>query len=287
MKGTVLLMHLMQGMERTKKGKFEGGDTAWEEEKLGSYATSEVRLVEIQENICKDIEEGRDQCYALHEEYDSMIEDWWLKHQTTNADLYEYLCVKYAKKCCSEGHFGVDCLPCPGFPDNMCNGNGKCKGSGTRKGNGKCLCDEGYGGDLCDSCADGYFQAYKDDKMLMCSKCHASCEGGCTNAGPKGTKLLVYNRIKLNIFYIVACIKCGPGWLMNNEKECLDMNECSAPKPICSPLQFCVNTEGSYKCLDCDRSCAGCTGDGPDMCLRCASGYEMRDNMCIGNIIFL
>ena len=31
----------------------------------------------------------------------------------------------------------------------ICSGNGKCKGEGTRKGNGKCACDTGYGGDTC------------------------------------------------------------------------------------------------------------------------------------------
>lgn len=41
-------------MERTARNHFGGGDTAWEEEKLGSYATSEVRLVEIQEHLCED-----------------------------------------------------------------------------------------------------------------------------------------------------------------------------------------------------------------------------------------
>ena len=31
----------------------------------------------------------------------------------------------------------------------ICSGNGKCKGDGTRKGNGKCACDSGYGGETC------------------------------------------------------------------------------------------------------------------------------------------
>lgn len=73
---------------------------------------------------------------------------------------------------------------------------------------------------------------------------------------------------------------------MDKEKGCLDVNECAAPKSPCTPLQFCVNTEGGYRCLDCDRSCAGCTGDGPDMCINCASGYYKKDNMCIGKNFF-
>jgi hypothetical protein len=48
-------------MERTARGKFEGGDAAWEEERLGSYSRSEVRLVEIQEKLCTNVERGKDQ----------------------------------------------------------------------------------------------------------------------------------------------------------------------------------------------------------------------------------
>ena len=44
------------------RGKFEGGDAAWEEKNQGSgYAKSEVRFVEIQEDICKDLDRGETQ----------------------------------------------------------------------------------------------------------------------------------------------------------------------------------------------------------------------------------
>ena len=46
-------------MTDVHRGKFEGGDAAWEEKNQGSgYAKSEVRLVEIQEDICKDLDRG-------------------------------------------------------------------------------------------------------------------------------------------------------------------------------------------------------------------------------------
>jgi len=32
----------------------------------------------------------------------------------------------------------------------------------------------------------------------------------------------------------------------------------------------------------CDRACESCEGDGPDMCTRCAQGYTLRDNVCVG-----
>jgi hypothetical protein len=60
------------------------------------------------------------------------------------------------------------------------------KGAGTRKGNGKCSCDAGYEGDFCDSCAAAYYKAYQDEHKLLCSPCHSSCQGPCTQAGYKG-----------------------------------------------------------------------------------------------------
>ncbi len=56
-----LVNSFVNGMERTARGKFEGGDADWEESRLGNYATSEVRLVEIQEKLCTDIAKGEDQ----------------------------------------------------------------------------------------------------------------------------------------------------------------------------------------------------------------------------------
>ena len=34
--------------------------------------------------------------------------------------------------------------------------------------------------------------------------------------------------------------------------------------------------------IECDKSCAGCDGDGPDMCLTCADGYTLKDDLCVG-----
>lgn len=37
---------------------------------------------------------------------------------------------------------------------------------------------------------------------------------------------------------------------------------------------------------ECDRSCEGCTGDGPDLCFKCADGYDLRDGLCTGMFLF-
>lgn len=50
-----------KGMERTARGKFEGGDANWEETRLRNYAFSEVRLVEIQEKLCSEVSVGKNQ----------------------------------------------------------------------------------------------------------------------------------------------------------------------------------------------------------------------------------
>lgn len=257
----VLVDSFKKEMERTARGKFEGGDAAWEEERLGSYSHSEVRLVEIQEKLCSSVERGKDQCHALAEEVEQYIEDWWFENQ--GEDLHKYLCIDTLKSCCPDNHYGANCKPCPGFPDNVCNKNGKCKGAGTRKGNGKCSCDAGYEGDLCDSCAPTYYKSYQDEQKLLCSPCHSSCQGSCTQAGPKG------------------CSVCSPGWFMDTEKGCLDVNECFMNPNPCKRNEFCVNSDGSYTCLACDRACESCEGDGPDMCTRCAQGYTLQDNVCV------
>lgn len=173
-------------MDKTSKGKFEGGDVSWEEEKLGSYSQSEVRLVETQELVCADVEEGKDQCYAFNEQYDSIIEDWWFNYQLKEENLFQFLCIDNIKICCPDLHYGPNCLPCLGYPDQVCSNNGKCKGSGTRKGNGKCSCDTEYDGEKCDQCASNYYESYRDNNKLLCSKCHVSCEGQCAKEGPTG-----------------------------------------------------------------------------------------------------
>lgn len=52
-------------MERTARGKFEGGDSAWEASKLKKYSRSEVRLTEVQEILCTDVTTGQLQVMSL------------------------------------------------------------------------------------------------------------------------------------------------------------------------------------------------------------------------------
>lgn len=215
-------------MEKTARGKHESGDTAWEEQNLNVYAKSEVRFAEIADHICSDLSRSQDQCFAFFEEIEDELSLWFTKEQDVHPDLYEHLCIKIKEMCCPPNTYGQNCSPC-----NDCNGNGACKGNGTRKGSGKCTCHAGYTGDNCSDCALDYYESFRDDTKLLCTKCHAACEKktGCTGAGGKG------------------CRVCKKGWTMDSEQGCVDIDECAAGTNKCTTNEFCVNNEGSFECL--------------------------------------
>ncbi|KAG7199952.1 hypothetical protein KM043_014383 [Ampulex compressa] len=261
----ILINSFKKGIERTTREKFDGGDAAWEEDKLGKYGRSETRLTEIQEKLCTEIERGENQCHSLAAEVESRIEEWWFKYQDEYPDIYDYICIKELQRCCPKDHYGPQCTPCLGIPNNICTNNGKCKGAGTRKGDGTCACDRGYAGRLCAECASGYYESYKDENKVLCSQCHIACSDTCKGPGPKN------------------CDKCNNGWHMLDNRGCVDIDECLKSDTSCPGNQFCVNSEGSYTCIDCDKACDGCTGDGPDMCIKCADGYHKQNNLCINS----
>lgn len=52
----------------------------------------------------------------------------------------------------------------------------------------------------------------------------------------------------------LGCVDCSEGWYKDDDRGCVDINEC-AEGSVCKTNQFCVNNEGSYKCLgkNCSR----------------------------------
>lgn len=191
-----------------------------------------MRLTEIQESLCKDVKKGENQCHDLAVELESGIEDWWFQHQDNYPDIYVYICIKHAKMCCPKDHYGPECKKCHGYPDKICSNNGKCKGSGTRKGNGNCLCDKGYRGETCSDCAVGHYEAYRDENKVLCSSCHVSCAGGCKASGALNCQG-----------------GCKNGWQENGEEGCVDIDECKESEKYCPGNQFCINKDGNYSCL--------------------------------------
>lgn len=251
-----------KGLERTARGKYEGGDAAWEEEKLKkSYKRSDMRLIDIQDGLCRENREHSSQCHSIAEKAEEFIEEWWSQDPDKPDNLYTYICIEKMKVCCPEHHYGKDCLPCIGDHSNLCSGRGKCRGDGTRKGNGTCLCDKGYSGENCNSCDMGYFEAKQDTNI--CLPCHTACVD-CRGVSQRD------------------CIACKPGFLFDADDGCTDINECDDIN-TCKKNQFCLNSLGSYTCIACDKSCAGCHGDGPDLCRKCAKGYSKKGELCISD----
>lgn len=244
-------------LRKTERGKHEGGDAAWEEAKLKTYSRSEMRLVEIQEGLCSDVKKHQDQCYAVAEEAEHLLEQWWVYEDSNSQDLFIWLCVKTLQYCCPSNHYGALCSPCPiDGNDVVCGGRGFCDGEGTRKGNGTCTCKKGFSGELCESCAENFYST--DDKL--CKPCHRACNG-CNGEGT------------------VACKSCNSGWQIELG-ECKDINECHS-KDSCKSSQFCVNLEGSYTCKYCDSSCKSCSGEGPENCTLCESNNSLWNGMCL------
>ncbi|XP_050792295.1 protein disulfide isomerase CRELD2 [Gopherus flavomarginatus] len=247
-----------QGLTDTAKKNFGGGNTAWEERTLSKYESSEIRLVEIIENLC---DSSNFECNNMVEEHEEHIENWWFKLKKKYPDLYKWFCIETTEVCCPSGTYGPDCLACRGGSERPCHGNGKCDGDGTRGGDGSCSCNREYTGEFCLECTDGYFSVLKNDTHSVCAACHDACKT-CTGSTDKD------------------CKDCKEGWIKNEDETCVDVDECAVEASPCKDDQYCLNTNGSFICKACDTSCVGCTGEGPDKCKNCLSGYTIEDEKC-------
>merc|ERR1712176_40402 len=235
----------MKHFNKTKGQNFGGGNTAWEEKSLGTYATSETRLVEILETAATKCNH---KCGSLLEDQEEYLEEWFFKRQD-KTDLFEDLCVDHLKRCCLKNRWGPDCAECPGGVEDPCSGKGKCRGEGDREvekkenkreGTGTCQCNLGYKGTICDTCSDRYVRVGE-----ICEECSTLCKSqNCTAPGPKG------------------CVECRMGYEMLEETGCTDINECEREGMGCGdPLEDCVNSAGSYECV-------------------CKKGYKRVDGKC-------
>lgn len=245
-------------LDQTSRGKYEGGDAAWEEAKLKSYSRSEIRLVEIQEGLCSELKTHQDACYAIAEESEQVLEQWWFKKDSVSLDLYTWLCIDTLRHCCPSNHYGDACTACPQDGNNkVCAGHGQCDGAGTRKGNGTCICKKGYTGTLCDECAKNFHKT----SLGSCKICHKACDG-CGGAGAD------------------ACEACNPGWQLQSG-ICVDIDECASL--VCEPHQYCSNIEGSYSCNECESTCRTCIGEGSSNCTSCESTNVLWFGTCIAS----
>lgn len=221
-----------------------------------------IDLEKIKKGVCKDIASDgeRERCRDFFFTKIGTIQKW--KHSTSKANFFDFVCIKELKYCCPRNSYGPKCTKCI-----ECNKNEHCHGEGTRSGNGTCVCKEGYTGNKCAFCARHYYLHNGNQQSTSmgreCRPCHRSCLY-CRHGGPTG------------------CEVCRSGYTWIPTYGCSDVDEClQNDGKICGDNTFCVNTEGSYFCYECDRACDGCNGDGPDMCLKCAKGYNLEKGNCV------
>ncbi|XP_072097152.1 cysteine-rich with EGF-like domain protein 2 isoform X1 [Mobula birostris] len=255
--------NFLKGVENTSRKNFGGGNTDWEERYLSKYEISETRLVEIMESLCENSEF---ECHLMVETNEDHIERWWFTMQKEHSDFFHWFCVDTIKVCCPAGSFGVDCDGCPGGMDKPCSGHGTCDGDGTRAGDGSCSCTKEYKGPECLDCADGYYSEFQNETDSLCTACHPACK---TCSGPSNHN----------------CSECANGWVETVTNEdgvaCDDIDECAAEIFPCKERKYCSNTEGSYSCEACHNACDACTGEGPESCLNCTTGYSMEGSKCV------
>ncbi|KAI1690628.1 calcium-binding EGF domain-containing protein [Ditylenchus destructor] len=234
----------------------------------------------------------------IAEDSEDWLEEWFTKRQKAQPDLGKALCIEELKMCCAAGHFGPECSACPGVQtqengemSKPCNGFGDCDGDGTRTGTGKCDCNWGYNGDLCNECSADFFPVMQNETLVECKECYEGCKDGCTSEGPK------------------SCKACKEGYLWDENEGCKDIDECKlsaqatdeSSKKCTKDHELCVNTEGSFNCEcekdyvreddkddgacifdpeKCFEGCAdGCTSEGPKGCKSCKEGYKMDENL--------
>uniref|UniRef100_A0A915JTY5 C-type lectin domain-containing protein n=1 Tax=Romanomermis culicivorax TaxID=13658 RepID=A0A915JTY5_ROMCU len=99
----------LYGMAQTRKAHFGGGNTAWEEERLGKYQNSEVRYHDIADYVCKTYEslklekDDERKCHDFMADNEEDLETWYFHKQNQAPDLKLWFCIEKTKSPCLSG----------------------------------------------------------------------------------------------------------------------------------------------------------------------------------------
>ncbi|RJO68565.1 MAG: hypothetical protein C4523_07410 [Myxococcales bacterium] len=165
---------------------------------------------------------------------------------------------------CPSGYIadGLSCIPDPCDPDPCVYGICRISGASVF-----CQCDQGYGGELCDRCADGYHASgavclpgdpCDDDPCIfgLCSKVEGETVCTC-DAGYAGDR----------------CDRCAEGYHPEN-LACVSDGGVASCTPNPCIHGSCRDTPNGAAC-DCDPGYAGAT------CADCAEGYRPDGLACL------
>uniref|UniRef100_A0A8D1MSS1 Stabilin-2 n=1 Tax=Sus scrofa TaxID=9823 RepID=A0A8D1MSS1_PIG len=184
-----------------------------------------------------------------------------------------HICRKdYLQPQCCPGHWGPDCMECPGGAHSPCSGRGSC--AEGMEGNGSCSCQEGFGGTACENCADD--NVFGPSCSAACPCVHGVCNSGIHGDGtcecfsgytgpncdkpipacaalfcPENSRCSPSSKDEATL----EC-KCLPNY-KSDGKSCEPINPCS--QNICHPHAWCTYLGPNRHSCTCQE---GYRGDG-------------------------
>uniref|UniRef100_A0A8D2C6E8 Stabilin-2 n=1 Tax=Sus scrofa TaxID=9823 RepID=A0A8D2C6E8_PIG len=184
-----------------------------------------------------------------------------------------HICRKdYLQPQCCPGHWGPDCMECPGGARSPCSGRGSC--AEGMEGNGSCSCQEGFGGTACENCADD--NVFGPSCSAACPCVHGVCNSGIHGDGtcecfsgytgpncdkpipacaalfcPENSRCSPSSKDETTL----EC-KCLPNY-KSDGKSCEPINPCS--QNICHPHAWCTYLGPNRHSCTCQE---GYRGDG-------------------------
>uniref|UniRef100_A0A8D0WCU1 Stabilin-2 n=1 Tax=Sus scrofa TaxID=9823 RepID=A0A8D0WCU1_PIG len=184
-----------------------------------------------------------------------------------------HICRKdYLQPQCCPGHWGPDCMECPGGARSPCSGRGSC--AEGMEGNGSCSCQEGFGGTACENCADD--NVFGPSCSAACPCVHGVCNSGIHGDGtcecfsgytgpncdkpipacaalfcPENSRCSPSSKDEATL----EC-KCLPNY-KSDGKSCEPINPCS--QNICHPHAWCTYLGPNRHSCTCQE---GYRGDG-------------------------
>lgn len=188
-----------------------------------------------------------------------------------------HICRKdYLQPQCCPGHWGPDCMECPGGARAPCGGRGVCDEG--MEGTGSCSCQAGFSGTACEACATD--NVFGPNCSAVCSCVHGVCNSGlngdgtceCLSAyrGPQCDKPIP----ECATLLCPENSRCSPSSKDETKLQCKCLPNYEGDGHNCRPINPCLKTI-------CHPH-ASCSYLGPNRhsCI-CQKGYQGDGQVCL------